>query len=229
MKRALLGIATTLGVATMGVGCSTSGGSSPASDAAVDRGLSSGSSSGGSSSGAGDGEPQPVPVGTPCTPLHEGNPSFPGFIAPEVELEPDSPSCGGQFCLIDHFQGLTSCPYGQTADGGPPPGVDSGCVVSGTSTPVRPDSPLPNDAVKPWCADRPPTATVTCSCRCANTAGMTDDDGGPYCTCPSGYSCTPLVPAGFPTSGAYCIKDGTIYEADASCATACNPVTNPCP
>jgi hypothetical protein len=143
-------------------------------------------------------------------------------------LELESPSCGGMPCVIDHFQGLTSCPYGQTADGGPPPGADAGCLVPGTSTPVQPDPPLPSDAVLPWCANRLASATVTCSCRCANAAGATDDDAGPYCTCPSGYSCAPLVSAGFPTSGSYCIKTGTEFDPDAGCPV-CDPRTDPCP
>jgi hypothetical protein len=206
-------IVVVVGVA---VGCSASRGLTAALDGGAE---------------AAAGPSQPVAVGTPCTPQEESDPSFGGFNYLDVALESNSPSCGGQPCLVNHFQGLTTCPYGQSADGGPPSGADAGCLLPGTTTPVRPDPPLSSDAVKPWCANRAPRAAVTCSCRCANVNGTTDDDAGPYCTCPSGFACTPLISAigpVSPTAGSYCIETGIKFDPDAGCA-ACDPTSNPCP
>jgi hypothetical protein len=70
------------------------------------------------------------------------------------------------------------------------------------------------------------------SCRCANADGQTND-GDTYCACPSGFACTQAVRSigdlGKPYSGAYCIKDGTVYDAATACSTTCDPTANPCP
>jgi hypothetical protein len=79
--------------------------------------------------------------------------------------------------------------------------------------------------------DRQASATVYCSCRCANAAGSTND-GATYCPCPSGYSCTQVVPAtqsGDPRAGAYCIKNGTVYAPNSACISLCNRTQNNCP
>jgi hypothetical protein len=55
------------------------------------------------------------PVGTPCTPVREHNPAFGGFRISEQTYETDVPECGTGVCLINHFQGRTSCPLGQLA------------------------------------------------------------------------------------------------------------------
>jgi hypothetical protein len=102
-------------------------------------------------------------------------------------------------------------------------------VVPGTGTPVRPDPPASNDSVRPWCADRPPSIAVICSCRCADLEGKTDDDAGPYCTCPTGFSCTPVVSGAPPLGGSYCIPTGSAYDAGAGCGTVCDPTSHPCP
>ena len=93
---------------------------------------------------------------------------------------------------------------------------------------MKPDLPGTGDAVQPWCSSRPADTSVICTCRCENEDGRTDDDGGPYCSCPTGYTCTLLLTGGFSESGGYCIKTGTAFDADGGCA-ACNPISNPCP
>jgi hypothetical protein len=125
----------------------------------------------GSASNAGDASPEGAStqeaIGASCTPSQESTPTFAGFSASDVVLDPSNPGCGGGSCIVNHFQGLISCPYGQDAQGTPPAG-EKACTVPGTGQPVT-------QAVKPWCADRHPSAAVYCSCRCANADGQTDD------------------------------------------------------
>jgi hypothetical protein len=173
-------------------------------------------------------------VGTPCTPSPELSPTFGGFDYKEVTLDENNAACAGAVCFINHFQGLTGCPFGQTQDGGPFLGEDAGCTVPGTSTLVHPDSPqlgAHGAEVLPWCVDRKADEAVYCSCRCADAEGRTD--AGPVCACPSGYACTPVVQAGQggdPRAGAYCIKAGTAYDPASSCTMGwCDPTADACP
>lgn len=159
-------------------------------------------------------------IGSPCVPLDESNSMFDGFDSREVALEPGSP--GGARCLAYHFQGLVTCPYGQNAAGQAPVGA-SPCSTSGGQAVVG--------AVLPQCVERPATQDVVWSCRCANTAGATDD-GYPYCTCPGSLSCTQTIPstgaAEDEISGAYCLPADAFFDAAAPC-TACDPTNHPCP
>jgi len=152
-------------------------------------------------------------VGATCTPSSETSASFDGFSAAEVAADTSNAACAGA-CLVYHFQGLTTCPYGQTAQAMAPSGATA-CTVPGTSTPVT-------GAVLAQCADRTAADTVYCSCQCADSSG----NAGPSdCTCPSGYDCTSLGA----TLGSYCIRDGTTYDPSNSCAVTCDPQASPCP
>jgi hypothetical protein len=75
-------------------------------------------------------------VGDPCTPEQEYNPSFIGFDEKEVNVESKSFQCRTRICLVNHFRGRASCPYGQSIDGNPPAGAKSRCVIPGTTDPV---------------------------------------------------------------------------------------------
>jgi hypothetical protein len=163
-----------------------------------------------------------APIGTACTPSQELSVTFAGFDYHEVTLDENNAACGGDVCLVNHFQGLTSCPYGQKQDAGAAPGA---CTVPGS------DAPVTGQEVQPECVDRQASAAVVCSCRCANTAGKTND-GAIYCTCPSDYSCTQVVPAaqsGDPRAGAYCIKNGTVYDRNSVCLSTCSETLSNCP
>jgi hypothetical protein len=180
----------------------------------------------GSASNAGDASPEGAStqeaIGASCTPSEESSPTFTGFSASSVMLDANNPACGSGSCLVNHFQGLTSCPYGQNAQGTPPAG-EKACTVPGTGQPVT-------QAVQPWCADRQPSAAVYCSCRCANVDGQTDD-GATYCDCPGSFTCTQLVSPLGPndtSSGAYCVEDGTQYDPNVSCAVECDPTSGSC-
>jgi hypothetical protein len=179
-------------------------------------------------------------VGARCIPSPELSSTFWGFDYHEVTLDENNPACSGDVCLLNHFQGLTSCPYGQGQGGQPTAQDASACTVPGTGAPVRPNTLPPSlpppsaevsQFVSPWCADRKASDTVYCSCRCANAEGNTND-GASYCACPTGYTCAQVVPAfmsGDPRAGGYCIKAGTAYDANSVCNVQCDPTANPCP
>jgi hypothetical protein len=170
-------------------------------------------------------------VGTPCMPSDEYSATFSGFNVNKLTLDEGNPACGSMVCLVNHFQGRVSCPYGQAADGkGPTPA--SPCTVPGSSAPVTPQGPARlGESVDSQCIDRSGTRAVYCSCRCANAEGKTDD-GATYCACPSGFACTQVVPplvSGDPSAGGYCIPEGTAFDPNKSCANTCSPTSNPCP
>jgi hypothetical protein len=141
-------------------------------------------------------------IGDACTPGDESSTAFPGFGATEVNIEDRTTQCATGICIAAHFQGRVSCPYG-----GPdcmtrcPYGSD--CTTP-SGTPVAVD-------VKPQLVTRPPSSAVYCSCRCDGPEGT-----GPFCACPNGFECSPLVedigirnPELPVLAGSYCIKAGT--------------------
>jgi len=145
-------------------------------------------------------------VGDPCIPEQEFDTQFPGFDPGEVSVESHSFQCATRLCLVNHFRGRVTCPYGQNCE-------------------------TPNDnavgvTVQPQCTDRAANDVVYCSCRCANADGRTDD-GANYCPCPDGFQCSQLVQP-IPShdqglAGAYCIKKGTAYEPASACTLSCDP------
>jgi hypothetical protein len=185
-------------------------------------GKGSASNAGDASDASPEGASTQESIGATCIPSEETSPTFAGFSAADVVLDANNPACGAGTCLVNHFQGLTSCPYGQQAQGTPPAG-EKACTVPGTGQPVT-------KAVQPSCADRQASSAVYCSCRCANTDGQTDD-GATYCICPGSFSCTQLVSPLGPddtTAGAYCVEDGTQYDPISSCETECDPASASC-
>ncbi|HEY6559619.1 MAG TPA: hypothetical protein VI072_20195, partial [Polyangiaceae bacterium] len=173
-------------------------------------------------------------VGDPCIPEAEYDLYFNNFSQADVFAETRSFQCETRICLVNHFQGRVSCPYGQsqsdinTQHGLDPSERDLGalCKVPGTSgeVPVPEKDVLGKEVsadviqvpVAPQLVDRRANDSVYCSCRCKNDEGKTDD-GANYCECPSGYACERLIAdpeLGKPElAGYYCIKDGTRYGA----------------
>jgi hypothetical protein len=156
---------------------------------------------------------EPGGVGDPCIPEAEYDPDFGGFDLREVYVESASLQCQTRLCLINHFQGRASCPYGQTdqdlALAGDHP---ARCRVPGTSGERGGDAV--SVEVRAWNTERPASRAVYCSCRCDGP-----DPDARYCSCPQGYLCTSLIPDLKTSSqqliGSYCIKQGTEYdEAD---------------
>jgi hypothetical protein len=180
-------------------------------------------------------------VGDPCTPEAEYDPSFLGFDVHEVNVESKSFQCQTRLCLVNHFQGRVSCPYGQDKMGAGYP-TASGALAAGCQTPANQvvngldsnGNPLDMTAlemVPAQCIDRSADKAVYCSCRCENAQGQTND-GSNYCSCPAGFHCGQLVaPIGASNeglTGGYCIKDSTDYDPNDVCKSNCNPVLKDC-
>lgn len=143
-------------------------------------------------------------VGDPCIPEDEYTRTFSGFGYTEANVESRSFQCETRVCIANHFQGRVSCPYGQkdpASDPGAPPGA---CYIPSSNDRVQ----VP---VEPQLKERRADATVYCSCRCEGP-----DKNASYCECPSGYSCSPLVPdLGLGQAqlvGKYCLKNGTEFS-----------------
>jgi hypothetical protein len=143
----------------------------------------------------------PGGVGDPCTPEDEYSRTFSGFAVSEVNTESRSFQCRSRLCLVNHFQGRVSCPYGQSVEQA---AGDAQCFLPGRSEPVT-------APVNPQLLERRVDQAVYCSCRCAGP-----DPSARYCECPSGFSCSPVVP-NFELGldqlpGSYCIRAGSGYD-----------------
>lgn len=143
-------------------------------------------------------------VGDPCTPEDEIQPDFSGFSVDEVNVESRSFQCETRVCLVNHFQGRVSCPYGNSKSSVksavPPPD----CVIPSYKDKIT-------VAVDPQIVKRRAADAVYCSCRCDGP-----DSNARYCECPSGFSCTKLVDKlpigkGGQLAGSYCIREGSAY------------------
>ena len=171
-------------------------------------------------------------VGDPCTPEQEFQPTFQGFNEQEVNLESKSFQCQTRLCLVNHFRGRVSCPYGQK-NGNAPDGAKDPCFVPGSKDPItgNPQDTTNGKNVQPECLDRTADKAVYCSCRCQNVDGRTDD-GANYCTCPDGFHCSQLVTsigaANEGLTGGYCVKDTTDFNRANSCGQSCDPAQKNC-
>lgn len=178
-------------------------------------------------------------VGDPCTPEQEYDTTFNGFDEKEVNVESKSFQCRTRVCLVNHFRGRVSCPYGQNAKGDAPEGATA-CKIPGTNTPVtgaldeegKPRDPNKAATVSAQCVDRSADRAVYCSCRCADINGEKPGDQT-FCDCPDGFACTPLVTSigqgNEGLTGSYCIKTGTQYDANTACNQGdCDPTTKKC-
>lgn len=168
-------------------------------------------------------------VGDPCIPELEYDPTFNAFTLGDVYLESKSFQCQTRLCLVNHFRGRLTCPYGQSAKGEPPTGSGNSCSLPGgncgkdkTQCIVGKNG---NAEVPAQCANHRSDLAVFCSCRCQNEFGKTDD-GANYCSCPDGYKCSQLVQ---PTAlgnegltGGYCIKATDTFDPTTSGCEACD-------
>jgi len=149
-------------------------------------------------------------IGDPCTPEDEYQQFFSGYEVTEVNIESRSFQCETRLCLVNHFQGRVSCPYGQTdaeAKGMGTRPEEQLCHIPGTSDAAN----RVMVAVNKQFTKRRAADVVYCSCRCAGP-----DTNARYCKCPTGFQCTPLlelitVLGSAELAGSYCIKNGTEY------------------
>ncbi|HVR20137.1 MAG TPA: hypothetical protein VMS65_10585 [Polyangiaceae bacterium] len=166
-------------------------------------------------------------VGAPCIPEDEYSQEFSGFALQEVNVESRSFQCETRVCIVNHFQGRVSCPYGQLeSDLAKPttdrarcrvPGGDGSLCVDGSGNVAACGAGVTNvDEIRvpvdPQRIFRNDDDTVYCSCRCDGP-----DANARYCECPSGFVCEELVreigvPGRGQLVGSYCIKPGTLYD-----------------
>jgi hypothetical protein len=168
-------------------------------------------------------------IGDPCVPEDEFHQDMGGYSLGEVDVETRSFQCESRICLVNHFQGRVTCPYGQTMADLDLPGTAPGrCRIPYTAG----DSPT-DQVIVPvaaWNTRRPADQAVYCTCRCAGP-----EPDARYCTCPHGYSCEPVVPAvglaSHQLEGSYCIKTGTGFEPAVAAAISCrdDPGNPACP
>lgn len=156
----------------------------------------------------------PGGVGDPCIPEDEYEKGFAGYGLEEVNVEAMSFQCETRLCLVNHFKGRVTCPYGQS------PELAAASAAGETTDPTRMKCKVPDGKgtnyvtveVAPQLESRRASNSVYCSCRCAGP-----DKTARYCKCPSGFSCTLLneIPLGSGSSqllGSYCVRNGTAYD-----------------
>jgi hypothetical protein len=170
-------------------------------------------------------------VGDPCVPEDEYNTDFAGFKVTEENIESRSFQCQTRICLVNHFQGRVSCPYGQGKTPGDPKMLgcqsatstdadkDKPCCVPGTDTGI--DSEVCGQCGTT--SKRDAAQAVYCSCRCDVADGQPADPNFNFCECPTGYTCSqirPFVGLGDANlSGKYCIKEGTEFVNEGDCGS----------
>ncbi len=155
--------------------------------------------------------PAPAALGEPCVASDEAVPTFAGYSEKEVNVENNAPQCETELCVVNHFRGRASCPYGQAAGAGQ-------CFVPGGSVVVT-------AAVAPQLESRRANVASICSCHC-------DGDGpGPYCTCPDSMQCEHLIDdlhLGMDDlTGSYCIPKGSQYDEHAPNVDCVEPDCGP--
>jgi hypothetical protein len=163
-------------------------------------------------------------VGDPCTPEDEFQPLFSGYAFTEVNIESKSFQCETRLCLVNHFQGRVSCPYGQTAmQAAATAGAATEyqlCHIPGTTGPAN----RIKVAVDHQLTTRRPDNAVYCSCRCDGP-----DPNARYCKCPTGFQCTQLLTpnnrlGAAELSGSYCIKNGSEFiQGSTITSEVCQP------
>jgi hypothetical protein len=148
-----------------------------------------------------------APIGASCVPEDERHVDFAGYSESEANVITGVPGCDSGICLVNHFRGRVTCPYGQTeTDLETVPG----CFLPGSEIAVT----VP---VQPQFPDRLAVDAVLCSCRCAGPGS------GPFCDCPSDMECASIIedvgvsdPGLDPDLGSYCIPRGTAWTGTAS-------------
>jgi hypothetical protein len=163
-------------------------------------------------------------VGDPCTPEDEYQQYFSGYSIAEVNIESRSFQCETRLCLVNHFQGRVTCPYGQSAEmanGSTTAQEFEYCHIPGTNDPAQ----RIKVEVKKQLHLRRPENAVYCSCRCNGP-----DPNARYCKCPTGFQCVELLSSidrlgSKELSGSYCIKEGTEFTKQTNAGHECQITT----
>lgn len=168
-------------------------------------------------------DPTTAAVGLPCLPYDEYSSTFPGFVFNETTIETSHVDCASEsVCLVRHFQGRVSCPYGQDeAALETPEGDPRRCYV-----PRSQQEPV-TVVVQPQLTDFASARGAYCSALCANGNGRRDD-GRRYHECPAGFHCETIGQRELTNSphlaGSYCVRNeaspvdpsSTLCQADAT-------------
>jgi hypothetical protein len=158
-------------------------------------------------------------VGDPCIPNDEFSATYGGASESGAQIEDRSFQCETRVCLIKHFRGRVTCPFGNPAGGSLYSGSDKDCLVPGTSEVV-------GAAVSPQCSSR--KEQVYCSCRCAG-----EDSAANYCECPEDYECKEVTRSLDPTlirpGDKYCVKNDDVVSDGYECAgLGCDEAPDKC-
>jgi hypothetical protein len=147
-------------------------------------------------------------IGDPCTPEDEYSSAFAGFKMTEENIESRSFQCSTRICLVNHFQGRTTCPQGQE----PPKSCtrDANHLKDphdkGTCDPATKDECVEAAVDAEDCIPQPATCKTSEECvgggscvggKCPNPcrAGLSCDKARKVCACtdqtqpPEGYAC----------------------------------------
>ncbi|EYF07420.1 hypothetical protein [Chondromyces apiculatus] len=167
-------------------------------------------------------------VGDPCTPEDEYDPGFAGFKVTEENIESRSFQCQTRICLVNHFQGRSSCPLGQTARIACNPEGASTCAEGETCTEAATSAPVCN--VNGDCASGN-CDTALGVCTCSEAAHCPGAGADPTWFCPTPAEGEPRVCKSFvcfnPTTGCQS-AEGTDNEGKACCVPGTNtPVASP--
>lgn len=159
-------------------------------------------------------------LGLTCTrqAADEQEPAFAGYSASEVNLAFSSIAHRvDDFCLIYHFQGRSSCPYGQTeTEIATLPATDPARCRVTTGDLSMTDQPV-DVAVLPQLVDRPPEKTIYNSCACSGT-----DASQKYCDCPSGMHCESQPEHPQTKITGVCVRDDSVYDTAARAGLECS-------
>jgi hypothetical protein len=159
-------------------------------------------------------------VGEPCFPREEAIDRFSGYAVSEMAvdfLSADYNVSVGPFCLVYHFQGRASCPYGQT---------NSDIETLEPADPARCRLPLDDGsmttepvvaAVLPQLTERQAEKTIYYTCACSGNDKLRE-----YCTCPKSMHCEPQIASEQFSITGFCVRDDSVYNAGSLSPTVCS-------
>ena len=165
-------------------------------------------------------------VGAQCTPEDEYREQFAGFTLQSAFIESRSFQCETRLCLVNHFQGRTSCPLGQEKpkNCNPSGGNDGSCPDGET---CKAAGVIIDDCDPTVCgtAGADPSNSNGDGGKKAACGGLVCDKDGRFCGCTSGacgegYFCDPGTklcttkvcapkPSGTPETDKRCFIPGT--------------------
>lgn len=118
-------------------------------------------------------------VGDKCTSEDEFKDTFRGFSLSEALTESRSFSCQTRVCLVNHFQGRTTCPYGQETPSDP----DSAATECQDQDSMAADRDADAERKKACCVPGMKTRVKTAVCGQCDAEHGRNADSAVYCSC----------------------------------------------